>query len=155
MNISHHPAPGLGDLLPGFFVVPQNPVTDAVRYVPNLGDIMPGAFVVPQNPVVDRAAGHVVPIGTSGVSGGCGCGCSGGGGCGVSKLNHQPIGMGDVAADWSKFQTDISGGGFMTALQDTFMGMPVWGVLAIGAAFMFMGGSESHYRRGRRAVAAY
>lgn len=156
MNISHHPAPGLGELLPGFFVVPQNPVTDAVRYIPNLGDIMPGAFVVPQNPVVDRATGNVVPIGTSkGMGGGCGCGCGGHGGCGVAKLNHQPIGMGDLSSDWARFQSDITGGSVMTALQDTVFGVPVWAYGAMLALFMFTGGKESHYRRGRRALAAY
>jgi hypothetical protein len=66
-HIPFHPAPGLGDLLPGEFVVPQNPIRDAgTALVPSavalaggrpykvakLGDLMPGKFTVPQNPIV-------------------------------------------------------------------------------------------------------
>ena len=44
--LNYHPAPGLGDLLPGFFVVPQNPITDTqgTTYVPRIGDILPGSL---------------------------------------------------------------------------------------------------------------
>ena len=57
MNIPFHPAPGIGELLPGFFVVPQNPIRDAmgmsgVRYQPHIGELMPASFTVPQNPIV-------------------------------------------------------------------------------------------------------
>jgi hypothetical protein len=66
-HIPFHPAPGLGDLLPGEFVVPQNPIRDAgTALVPSavglnggkpyrvakLGDLMPGKFTVPQNPLI-------------------------------------------------------------------------------------------------------
>jgi hypothetical protein len=65
--LNFHPAPGLGDLLPGEFVVPQNPIRDAGTplvpsnvgltkgrpyKVPKLGDLMPGKFAVPQNPLI-------------------------------------------------------------------------------------------------------
>ena len=63
--LRYHPAPGLGDLLPGFFVVPQNPIKDAqgVTYVPRIGDILPGSFVVPQNPIKDYMTGRLNLIG--------------------------------------------------------------------------------------------
>ena len=65
--LNFHPAPGLGDLLPGEFVVPQHPIRDAGTplvpsnvgltkgrpyKVPKLGDLMPGKFAVPQNPLI-------------------------------------------------------------------------------------------------------
>lgn len=68
-HLNFHPAPGFGDLLPGFFVVPQNPIRGAstpmvpsvqaaaggqVVRVPHVGDLLPGQFPVPQNPI--RAA---------------------------------------------------------------------------------------------------
>ena len=57
MNIPFHPAPGLGEMLPGFFVVPQNPIKAAggmggIRYQPHVGELMPASFTVPQNPIV-------------------------------------------------------------------------------------------------------
>lgn len=65
--LNFHPAPGLGDLLSGEFVVPQNPIRDAgTPLVPSnvgltkgrpyklakLGELMPGKFAVPQNPLI-------------------------------------------------------------------------------------------------------
>ena len=63
--LNYHPAPGLGDLLPGFFVVPQNPITDTqgTTYVPRIGDILPGSFPVPQNPIKDYMTGQLSLIG--------------------------------------------------------------------------------------------
>lgn len=57
MNLPFHPAPGIGELLPGFFVVPQNPIRDAsgmggVKYQPHIGELLPASFNVPQNPIV-------------------------------------------------------------------------------------------------------
>lgn len=61
-----HPAPGFGDLMPGWFVVPQNPITTpGTALVPSLqgtrpnqvlrrttmAELMPGSFTVPQNPL--------------------------------------------------------------------------------------------------------
>lgn len=54
-HLPFHPAPGLGELLPGFFVVPQNPITAAVKgtqYIPHVGELLPASFSVPQNPIV-------------------------------------------------------------------------------------------------------
>ena len=67
-HIYHHPAPGLGDLVPGFAIIPQNPIrraTGQVLYVPHIGEFMPATFVVPENPLVrSLQCGHL----------GCGCG---------------------------------------------------------------------------------
>ena len=62
-NIGVHPAPGLGDLMAGWFAVPQNSITDGVTYTPGIGDILPGSFVVPQNPIKDFTKGQVQLIG--------------------------------------------------------------------------------------------
>jgi len=70
---NYHPAPGLGDLLPGFYVLPQNPIRDAIPsptgmvaslsaayggrpvQIRGTGDLIASApFAVPQNPI--RAA---------------------------------------------------------------------------------------------------
>src|SRR5208337_1449924 len=98
MNIGRHPAIGLGELLPGWFAVPQNPVDGPVTYIRGIGDILAtGGFTVPQNPIVARASGYIQPIGTAPgqpaqlnnkpVTSGMGCGCSGGANsCGCSGL---------------------------------------------------------------------
>lgn len=95
-HIGRHPAPGLGELIPGSFVVPQNPIM-AASYIPHIGELLPASFVIPQNPLI---AAMLTPAGTgmpnntrgltygSGLSGlGGGCGCRGGMcGCGMSGL---------------------------------------------------------------------
>lgn len=152
--ISYHPAPGLGDLLPGFFVVPQNPIADAqgVTYVPRIGEILPGSYAVPQNPIKDYMSGRLNLIGREPgvpgkVNGVSGCGCGGScGGCG---------GLGDISTDFSKFTTDITSGNFTQALQDSIVGIPVWAIGA-GLALLFFAGGETHsyYGRTRRASRA-
>lgn len=90
-HIPFHPAPGLGDLLPGCYVVPQNPIQAATRgieYVPHVGELMPGSFVVPQNPLRNELMGYssVRPAAPTAevvaemvaLSGLGRCGCSGG-----------------------------------------------------------------------------
>jgi hypothetical protein len=67
-HIPYHPAIGFGDLLPGSYAVPQNPIRDAgtplvpstvaltggrAYKVPTLGELLPGKFTVPQNPIVN------------------------------------------------------------------------------------------------------
>ena len=156
--LNYHPAPGLGDLLPGFYVVPQNPITDAhgVSYVPRIGDILPGSFPVPQNPIKDYMNGRLNLIGREpGVPGtvngkgvsGCGCGGScGNPGCG---------GLGDISADFTKISSDISAGNYMQVFSDTVFGIPVWAVAAGLGLFLFAGGEKHSYvGRGRRAAAA-
>lgn len=163
MNIGMHPAIGLGELMPGWFVVPQNPVDGPVSYIRGIGDILStGGFAVPQNPVTDRYAGNVLPIGVQpGATGmvnnktvasaslsGCGCG----GGCGHSGCGG---GLGDVSADFTKFTTDLTSGSVMTALEDTIFGIPVY-AYAIGLALVMFAGGEKHsyVGRGRRAARA-
>ena len=88
MQLPFHPAPGLGDILPGWYALPQNPIVNPVTYRPGMGEILPGAYVLPHNPLADRLyadspirpvnspnpEGDVVPA-----SGGCGCAsCAGG-----------------------------------------------------------------------------
>jgi hypothetical protein len=65
--LNFHPAPGLGDLAPGWFNIPQNPlrpdstvlvptvsaaVGNRVTVKPRLGDFVASRFTVPQNPIV-------------------------------------------------------------------------------------------------------
>lgn len=83
-HILYHPAPGLGELLPGWFVVPSNPIVPAYR-IPGIGDLLPASFPVPQNPLV---AAVTSPTGcgmpnTSPTLSGMGCGCSAGCGSGM------------------------------------------------------------------------
>lgn len=170
-NIGVHPAPGLGDLMAGWFAVPQNSITDGITYTPGIGDILPGSFVVPQNPIKDYTKGITKIIGqapgsgpglingqpvmtSAGTSGsGCGCGgaCGGGGGCsgGLGQLTFNPSG------DFTTISNDLSAGNYMNVLTDSFLNLPVWGWLAIGVVFATAGGSNSHVSRARRAAAAY
>lgn len=80
-HIPFHPAPGFGELLPGNFVVPQNPITgdrEVVARVPTIGELLAAHFVVPQNPLLRELT-----------KGNCGCGCngSGNGNGGCDKAN--------------------------------------------------------------------
>lgn len=153
MQLNMHPAIGLGEMLPGWFAVPQNPVQAAhgVTYTPGIGEIIGGTFAVPQNPVKDYTAGSVRALGTAPD---CGCGCGGSsGGCGGGKING--IGMGALSDDWAKIQSDVSGGGYMAVFQDTVMGVPVWAIGAGLLLLMFAGGEKHSYAgRGRRAARA-
>lgn len=170
MVIPVHPAPGLGDLLPGWFVVPQNPIKGAstpvvatvtakaggsVVKVPSMGDLLPGMFVVPQNPLKQALAS---PPG-SGVPG--------------TKAPQAP-GMGCFSCGLG--QTTTPGGGLMGSLssatsgitgwltQSSIAGLPNWALVGGGLAALFLlmpSGSEyqaarSHargYRRLARAMA--
>lgn len=153
--LNFHPAPGLGDLLPGFFVVPQNPITDTqgVTYVPRIGDILPASYAVPQNPIKDYMSGRLnligrepgVPGKVNGKLSGCGCGgtC---GGCG---------GLGDISSDFSKITTDLSAGNYSQAIQDPIFGIPLWAIGAGLLALFFVGGEKHSYAgRTRRAYRA-
>lgn len=158
-NLNVHPAPGLGDLTSGFFVVPQNPLqmaAEGISRVPTLGEFIFGSFVVPQNPFWAYSAGQVQPIGQGSAgmpigmimnadgswsmnksaarAGGGGCGMSGVGncgcGCGGSCGCSGGKGMGTITTDLSTFTTDLTSGNIMQAFQDTIFGIPVWGWLA-------------------------
>jgi hypothetical protein len=168
-QIQLHPAPGLGDLLAGWFAVPQNSVTDGVTYTPGIGDILPGSFVVPQNPIRDFTKGQVQLIGQNpskgpgmingqpvspggGGSGHAGCGCGGScaGGCGsgggMGQLTFNP------SADITQISNDFSAGNYMGVLSDTFLNIPLWVIAALGATW-FM--SAGHPQRVARAARAY
>ena len=162
-NLSIHPAPGLGDLLPGWYAVPQNPVDiglSGIGYTSGIGEILPGSFAVPQNPLKDYTAGRVRLIGQQSSSSGslngspthdCGCGGSCGG-CGSGS------GMGTLSTDFSQLTTDLSSGNFSAALSDSIAGIPasMW-LIGIAVAFFAFSGSTgpSRYSRARRAYRAY
>ena len=151
-NLNIHPAPGLGDLLSGYYVVPQNPLRmaqEGISVVPKLGDFVAASFVVPQNPLYAQITGTVAPIGQGiagrkikmsnsgggGLNGGCsdGCGCGGSCGCGG--------GMGDLTADFTKLTGDISAGSWSSVANDTIGGIPVllpFGAIAIYFFFKLM-----------------
>ena len=149
-QLNYHPAPGMGDLLPGFYVVPQNPV-QPVKYIRGISEILPGSFPVPQNPVKDYTRGQTKLIGQNGVSG-CGCGCGGSGSCG--QINGIK-GLGDFTSDYGTFTGNLSAGNYMAALQSTFFGVPVWAVAGTLVLVMFAGGEKHSYAgRGRRAARA-
>ena len=84
MQSMYHPAPGLGDLLPGWLVVPQNPVRaaetalvptvqalapGAIMRKPHMGDFLPASFVVPQNPIRKTLASNMNGLGCGGNTG--------------------------------------------------------------------------------------
>lgn len=92
-HIGLHPAPGLGELIPGWFVLPSNPISPAGR-IPSMGELLPATFPIPQNPLV---AAIMAPRGGCGLPGaragmgdlGSDCGCIGGMcGCGMSGLGQ-------------------------------------------------------------------
>lgn len=160
-NLALHPAPGLGDLLPGFFAVPQNPMDLAqsgITRSQGIGDILPGSFVVPQNPIVNFTTGRVGLIGqqTGGPGqlngkkvGGCGCG----GGCGGCGSSH---GMGQL----TQVMSDLTAGNFTQALMtDTIGGFPtyVWVGGGLVLLYLLAGPSQGSSRvsRARRAYGAY
>ena len=142
-HINFHPATGFGDLLPGWFDVPQNPIRDAgtplvpsVQAVyPNqvtrkktLGEFMSASFAVPQNPIIRTLA-------TGGqTSGMAGLGCAG---CGMGSLGQT--------GSTSVFTEDSLG-----------LGLPNWAYMAGGAvlawAIFMPGGSE--YRQKKSALAS-
>lgn len=174
MVIPVHPAPGLGDLLPGWHVVPQNPIRDAelstaivasttakaggrVVKVPSMGELMPGMFVVPQNPL--RTALATPPgAGVPGTHGMKGLGCSTCHGLGdASGL------MGSLASAETGISSWLQQPSFISS------SIPNWGLVAGVAAayFLFTPGGSAYsqqsaslrsqhrgYRRIGRALAA-
>lgn len=134
-HIHMHPAPGLGDLLPGFFVVPNNPIkgNTGLGYVPHFGELMPGKFSVPENPIIRGLSGCGIP----GRGNSCGCG----GGCGMGSLGA-----------WQDYLPDFSG-----ALPDfSTWGITNWALLG-GGAFLLIwmmtpGGSQ--YSQAKRSLKA-
>ncbi len=149
-RLNFHPAPGLGDLLPGYFVVPQNPIRDAgTPLVPSLqatmpnrsfriariGELMPGQFTVPQNPLMMALTGGM---------GGLGCGCSSG--CSGGNSNYTLNGMGALdMSSMTSWLTDPS------PISDSVPNWMLYG--AVGAALWFITQpSGSAYRAKRKAL---
>lgn len=97
MRFHNHIAPGIGQLMPGMFVLPQNPLRPVMGR-PRIGEIIAARFPVPQNPIIDalgkgvgmaqtgpgaawRRAHGLQGLGCGGGGGqDCGCGCGGSGG---------------------------------------------------------------------------
>lgn len=158
-HLNFHPAPGLGDLLPGMFVVPSNPIRDAgtalvpsvqatapnqVLRVKGIGELLQAAFTVPQNPIIRTLASGGPCNGMAGLGCGCGCGMSG---------------LGDTAGtgSWTDFFTES------TIISGIPNGLIYGGGLALAYMLLAPGGSEyrkksralrSQYRGYKRAAAA-
>lgn len=130
MYLSTHPAPGLGELVPGSFWVPQNPLvpgtfTGEVAYIPRAVERLPGRCGVQSNPLYKALNGGINGSGPSGVGcgddcagmGGCGCaaggGCGCGGSCGGTGSCGVGCGMGSIsdslASAWSSVTGSFSG----------------------------------------------
>lgn len=159
-RLPFHPAPGFGELVSGFYVVPQNPLRmaqEGISRIPTLGEFMYGSFPVPFNPLWNYVAGDVRPLGQGHTifagSGMCGCGGDCGGGCGCGG------GMGALDfSSMSGFMTSVSS----LATQDSLgLGIPNWGYAAVGViAYMFLFGTaggtgKSRASRARRAYRSY
>ena len=155
MHLPFHPAPGFGDLLPGSFVVPQNPIRDAgtalvpsvqaktgnqVTRVPHLADLLPASFDVPQNPLRDAllSASVVKTQSTKGM--GC-VGCM----AGIDGMGS----MGDLSASVSNVSTWLTTPLFSIGS----FGVAPWmlGAAGIGAYMLFSPGGSS-YRSESRAL---
>lgn len=153
MNFPFHPAPGLGDLAPGWFALPQNPLTmqDSTVLVPtmsatapgtwvktpNLGDLVAGSFVVPENPV---ALNLVAGLAGLGRMRGLGCGCQSGFGCDGGRSFYALNGLRglgqvpgtDPVSQW--LNTNGGATGQWLADEQSFMSfsLPMWGWIAGG-----------------------
>lgn len=148
-HLSFHPAPGLGDLMPGSFVVPQNPIQNdgtplvpsvqaqnggRISYRPKIGDLLPGAFPVPQNPIIRNLAGGMGGLG-------CGAGCGGGyDGAGFHSSGLQGIDMNGIT-DWLQAPQIAGVSGWML-------------VAGAVAAYMLFAPGGGEYRSQRKALDA-
>jgi len=140
MQLSFHPAPGFGDLLPGSFVVPMNPITAAngqVTYIPRIGEILPGTYSVPQNPLKRSGCGM-------------GCGCRG----------YSDPGMGalDLSGAWDTVTSTVGGvwDSAKSAIGST--GLSPWvvgGGVAVLALLLFRPGGSEYSRAMAGARAKY
>lgn len=148
-HLDVHPAPGFGDLIPGWFSVPQNPIQGdstpivasinakaggmAVK-IPTMGELLPGFFVVPQNPLRDQLGMGRLGCGT--------CGMGQAAPPGTTDLMGSLTGMGTSVTSW---------------LQSSMVaGIPNWLLVggAVAAYFLLTpGGSE--YRAQRAAARGY
>lgn len=151
MQTNFHPSPGLGDLLPGWFVVPQNPIRQdstvlvpsvqasvpgRIARKPHMGDFLPATFAVPQNPIIKN-----LNTGMGGLASmGCGCGtptCGSGNSYGMSGFDVSSV------TDWASAMSPVGG-------------LPNWalygGAAALAWVVLMPGGGE--YRAKKRALAS-
>lgn len=162
-HINRHPAPGIGDLLPGFYVVPQNPIRAAqqgIGYVPHFGELVPAMFTVPDNPLVKSLAG----LGSMGCNGGCS-------GSSVGGLLRSNAGMMSISGLGS---VEMADGGVLDPVSEMLGKVnpkiseyfDIWrsnklyffGSIAAVAYFLFFAGgnySSTRYSRARGAVKHY
>jgi hypothetical protein len=145
-QINFHPAPGLGDLMNAWFVVPQNPLRTTPTVIvpsvqatapgqilakPRLGDFVRSSFVVPQNPLATK-------LGLAGL--GCGgCGCAGG----PNSTGLQGFDMEGIKA-WAQEPSIVS----------AVPNWALWGGAAAAAYFLLMPGG-SDYRAARSEARGY
>jgi hypothetical protein len=117
-----HPAPGFGQLMPGDFVVPQNPISRAERgvgYVARMGELLPGSFSVPQNPIVRNFQTGMQGMGTMGCAGGMGCEGAGftGSLAGLGEISLPSIDLASFnPSTWDKTTWYMVGGGVLLLL---------------------------------------
>ncbi len=153
-HLPFHPAPGLGDMAPGWFALPQNPLTQSdstvlvptiqatapgrvVRF-PTLADLVQASFAVPQNPVRTELAMSMAGLKGLGC-GGMGCGCPGFG-CDGGKDFYALNGLGQTPGTDPVSQWLAGTGSIGTTLADDYtlagITLPTWGwIAAAGAAF--------------------
>jgi hypothetical protein len=144
-HIGRHPAPGMGELLPGSFVVPSNPILGA-RYIPHLGELLPASFAVPQNPLI---AAMTTPAGTgmpNGTGGSMGCGCSAGCGSGMCGGAAGMAGLsGDCGCIGGMCGCGMSGLGVLDPATMALLA----GALVLTMWMVAPGGKEYHRERER------
>jgi hypothetical protein len=65
--INVHPAPGLGELTPGWFIVPNNPfqLRQPVARTTGVGELVAAHWTLPQNPLANQLATIGLPPGQS------------------------------------------------------------------------------------------
>jgi hypothetical protein len=165
MQMPFHVAPGLGDMAPGWFALPQNPLTmgQSTVLVPTMGATVPGrwvrtphladlvqaSFAVPQNPVRNNLAAGLASL--------RGMGCPGFG-CDGGREFYSLNGLGQTPGTdpVSQFlNTNLGAPGAWLADETTFMSfsLPMWGWLAGGFAAAYV--ASDLFSKGKAASKRY
>lgn len=145
---------GMGELIPGTFVVPQNPITAVtkasasvtgpsayvpgvgmVKVMPRIGEILDAQWVVPQNPIMD-AQRNRVGVGNAIIRnlGACGCGT------GKNKNDCGCHGKGWAYGRGGKYPEsaalaglgELSMDSLFATLSRPVMGIPMYALLGLG-----------------------